>query len=310
MCENTELTKISKLAKQLSVSSAEVMQIIKKLNINIGKHQNLLTAEEVILIKKHIHRQSANQQQKQLVPKTFDQLAALFATGTKKQSKNTITKQNKPAIATKRHTEKKKEHKKPTHLTQEQWEKYLAYANSEESRAVLFAKKHLKNATNKYWVDIVHSEEYDICGYCDDNHSEICPCEMKKKELQFRVVECGLFERKIKPKYPPKEDYFVDGKFDEDEYYFAVRAITWQAAHDDIASQKQKGIVGIGYVINGVRYCQNKKRPYFREDAPPEIKALANNLNDRTNILWNEALAYASKDEWVYEIKSIKKITR
>ncbi len=53
-------------------------------------------------------------------------------------------------------------------------------------------------------------------------------------------------------------------------------------------------------------YDKNRgNKDYFRDDAPPEIKALANNLNDRTNPLWDKAMQYVNEPEFVYEIKQV-----
>ena len=47
---------------------------------------------------------------------------------------------------------------------------------------------------------------------------------------------------------------------------------------------------------------------FFRNDAPPEIKALANNLSDRSDPLWDKALQYANTPEYVYEIRQARLI--
>ena len=85
-----------------------------------------------------------------------------------------------------------------------------------------------------------------------------------------------------------------------------VRAITWETAHKDIEQQKSKNITPRKFKITGISYDKNRSnKDFFRKDAPPEIKALANNLNDRTNPLWDRALQYANKPEFVYEIKKV-----
>jgi hypothetical protein len=167
--------------------------------------------------------------------------------------------------------------------------KYLEYANTEESFAVLFVKKHLAQA-KEHWVDIVDCRRY----------------EMSSDNLHFRFVVGGLYKRKIKPQYPSKSAYTINGKFDERGYYLMVRAITWETAHKNIEQQKSKNIAPRKFKITGISYDKNRsKKDFFREDAPPEIKALANNLNDRTNPLWDRALQYANKPEFVYEIKKV-----
>jgi len=167
--------------------------------------------------------------------------------------------------------------------------KYLRYANTDEAFAVLFVKKYLSK-TKGFWIDIVDCERY----------------EMSSDNLHFRFVIGGLYKRKLKPKYPPKSAYTINGKFDERRHYLAVRAITWDTAHKDIAQQQSKKIIPKNFKITGVSYDKNRgNKNFFREDAPPEIKALANNLYDRTDPLWDKALQYASRPEFVYRIKKI-----
>jgi hypothetical protein len=167
--------------------------------------------------------------------------------------------------------------------------KYLEYANTEEALAVLFVKKHLAQAKG-HWVDIVDCRRY----------------EMSSDNLHFRFVVGGLYKRKIQPQYPSKSVYTSNGKFDERRYYLMVRAITWETAHKDIEQQKLKNTAPQKFKITGISYDKNRNnKDFFREDAPPEIKALANNLNNRTNPLWDRALQYANKPEFVYEIKKV-----
>jgi hypothetical protein len=168
-------------------------------------------------------------------------------------------------------------------------ERYLKYANTEEAFAVIFVKKHLAQAKG-HWVDIVDCRRY----------------EMSSDDLHFRFVVGGLYKRKIKPQYPSKSAYTIDGKFDERRYYLMTRAITWETAHKDIEQQKSKNVAVSKFKITGVSYDKNRSnKDFFREDASPEIKALANNLYDRTNPLWAKALQYVNKPEFVYEIKKV-----
>ena len=170
------------------------------------------------------------------------------------------------------------------------FKKYLEYAGSEEAIAVLFVKKHLQKAKG-HWVDISDCRRY----------------EMSDDDLHFRYVYGALYKRNLKPKYPPKSNFTVNGKLNEREYYLAIRAITWETAHQDIEQQKQKGTKGIRFKISGVSYDKNRKNQnFFRDDAPQKIKALAKNLNDRTHPLWDSALKYANRPEFVYKIKNIQ----
>ncbi|PZO11458.1 MAG: hypothetical protein DCF25_19360 [Leptolyngbya foveolarum] len=166
---------------------------------------------------------------------------------------------------------------------------YLRYAKTDEAFAVFFVKKHLAQAKG-HWVDIVDCRRY----------------EMSSDNLHFRFVVGGLYKRKVQPQYPSKSEYTIDGKFDECRYYSMARAITWETAHKDIEQQKSKKIASRKFKMTGISYDKNRgAESFFRKDAPPEIKALANNLNDRTNPLWDSALQYAIKPEFVYEIKKV-----
>lgn len=168
--------------------------------------------------------------------------------------------------------------------------KYLDYANTEESLAVLFTKKHLIKAKG-HWVDIIDYDRY----------------EMSENNLHFRFVKGGLYRRKLKPKYPSKTKFIVNGKFDERRYYLMVRAITWETAHRDIEQQKSRNIKPRKFNITGVSYDKNRNnKNYFRDDAPPEIKKLADNLNNRTDPLWDRAMQYVLEPEFVYKIKQIQ----
>lgn len=162
-------------------------------------------------------------------------------------------------------------------------------ASTEESFAVLFVKKHLTQAKG-HWVDIVECRRY----------------EMSSDNLHFRFVVGGLYKRKIQPQYPSKSEYTIDGKFDERGYYLMTRAITWEAAHKDIEQQRSKNVAPSKFKITGVSYpkirCEDN---YFRDDAPPEIKALAKDLNDRTDPLWDKAVQYVDEQEFVYKIQRV-----
>jgi len=167
--------------------------------------------------------------------------------------------------------------------------KYLEYANTQEAFAVLFVKKHLAQSKG-HWVDIVDCQRY----------------EMSSDNLHFRFVVGGLYKRKIQPQYPSKATYTIDGEFDERGYYLMTRAITWETAHKDIEQQKSKNVSASKFKITGVSYDKTRSiKHYFRDDAPPEIKALAKNLSDRTNPLWDRAMQYVNEPEFVYKIKQV-----
>ena len=188
----------------------------------------------------------------------------------------------------------KNQEKKKKLLQEYNVDKYLAYAESDEAYAILFVKKYLKSSIG-CWVDII------------DYH---CPNHYEPNNLQFKKIVCDIFPRTIKPKYPKKE------KFESNEdYYFVCRAITYDTAHNDINKQKRSGVKGKRFVVEGVRYLDKTKvrPPFFRSSAPKEIKALAKNLNDRTDPLWDKALLYINKDyvnfdPYNFKIIDIKRI--
>ncbi|MER2509425.1 MAG: hypothetical protein ABTQ27_11790 [Amaricoccus sp.] len=169
-------------------------------------------------------------------------------------------------------------------------QRYREYAASDEAFAVLLVKKHIGQAKGR-WVDVVDYRRY----------------EMSPDNMHFRFVVGGLFNRIIQPQYPPKSAYTANGEFDERAYYLVTRAITWEAAHTDIEQQKAKRVRPTKFEIKGVSYNKNaNNKGFFREDAPPEIKALARNLQDRTNPLWDRALQYANSPEFVYEVRQAR----
>lgn len=168
--------------------------------------------------------------------------------------------------------------------------KYKEYAATEEAYAVLFVRKHLRKAQG-HWIDITDSRKY----------------EMSDDDLHFRYVHGGLYKRRLQPKYPTKSEFTFNGKFDERTYMQLVRAITWETAHKDIEQQKSKRVSPLNFSITGVSFDKNKdNKSYFRDDAPPEIKALAKNLLNRTDPLWDSAMKYVNEPEFVYKIKGVR----
>ncbi|MCU7932466.1 MAG: hypothetical protein KZQ90_16825 [Candidatus Thiodiazotropha sp. (ex Codakia rugifera)] len=167
--------------------------------------------------------------------------------------------------------------------------RYRKYAASEESFAVLFVRQNLKKSKG-CWIDIEKSDRY----------------EMTSDDLHFKFVNGGLYKKIILPKYPSKSEYTINGRFDEHNYLLMVRAITWETAHKDISQQKLKRVKPLKFKITGVSYDKNRNnRNYFRDDAPPEIKALEKNLSDRTDPLWDIAINYVNEPEFVYKIKRV-----
>lgn len=181
-----------------------------------------------------------------------------------------------------------------SHMDERLLERYREYANTEEALAVLFVKMHLAQAKG-HWIDVVNSRRY----------------EMSPDRMHFRFVMGGLFTKKIKPRYPPRSSYTTSGKFDERAYYMMTRAITWETAHKDMEEQKAGGVLPLRFEIEGVGHDGNEdSKGYFRDDAPPEIKALATNLNDRTNPLWDKAMQYVNGPGFVYEVRHARVILR
>lgn len=178
-------------------------------------------------------------------------------------------------------------------LTKDKLRKYLEYASTDEARAVLFVKEQL-NKSAGHWIDVIDCESYE--NY-DSN------------VIEFKFVTCGLYKRKIKPTYPPKLNFTVNGKFDEREYYLSVRAITWETANKDISQQKNKGIKGDIYEIRGVKYNKNrgkfiKEPPWLNDPAWKNVDIYSLRGTDRSYVQ-----QFLAPPDWRYEIKSIRKIT-
>jgi hypothetical protein len=169
--------------------------------------------------------------------------------------------------------------------------KYREYASSEEACAVLFVKTHLDHQAKEHWVDIADYRSW----------------EKSPNKFHFRFVVGRLYKKRIRPKYPPESAFTIDGKFDERRHDQMVRAITWETANRDIEQQKAQNVAPAKFKVTGVFYEKIRSaKDYFRGDAPPEIKALANNLRDRTDPLWDKAIRYVMAPEFVYEIKQIR----
>ena len=152
-------------------------------------------------------------------------------------------------------------------MREELIEKYKRYAESPEAFAVLFVKKYLRAAAGK-WVDIIDFEEGEFNNIW---------------KLEFKSVRCELFPRKIRPKYPPKKNFY-----DEESYIIACRAITWEAAHRDIAQQRAEKIAGITFLLRGDR---------IKVDT---IKTSGGAGNDRLY----------EKDNYIYKFKYVQHIKR
>lgn len=169
-------------------------------------------------------------------------------------------------------------------------EQYDQFSRSDEAFAIQFVKKHLQRAKG-HWVDPIDFQRY----------------EMSDDDMHFRFVKGCLYPRKLHPKYPPKTNYMSGGKLDEYAYSRVVRALTWETARRDITQQITANVRPLRFEIHGVSYEKSRgQHDFFREDAPPEVKALAANLLDRTNPIWDTALEYANEREFVYKIRKVK----
>lgn len=94
----------------------------------------------------------------------------------------------------------------------------------DEALAVLFEKKELRKAAG-HWIDSIDYEFYHDLSY---------------EAFEFKLVVFAIYEKTIKPKYPSKNKFMVNGKFDENDYYRSIRAITWNKTQEDIQQQKQR----------------------------------------------------------------------
>ena len=171
--------------------------------------------------------------------------------------------------------------------------KYTKYKMSDKGKAEMFVRKHLKQANNKVWVEIV---EIDAPKYYEIGY------------LQFKTVVCELYSRTIQPQYPKRSQYP-----DKDDYKLACNAIEWETAQKDIRAQKRNGEKMARYRIEGAVYLNTKdKPPMFVKDAPDYIKALANDVKDKSSAAWEEAYKYLNPDYMGYDIYKykIRKIER
>ena len=117
---------------------------------------------------------------------------------------------------------------------------YLGYMRTEEPTIVFIAKNLVKDLdTKKKWIHVV---DFDCWG-------------IRGRKFAFNYIIVELFDRKLHPKYP------------EDANEQMRKAITWQAAHDDIAQQKAKGIMGPMFLITCPLYNKNKGKK-MREELP------------------------------------------
>ena len=118
--------------------------------------------------------------------------------------------------------------------------------------------------------------------------------------LEYEDIVFELFTKRLYPKYPKQRRGQSDSDYADD-----LRKITWKTAHADIDAQRECGVKGRRYSLHG-RLTSPSAEDFFTDDAPAEVKALAANLRDRTDPLWDIALQYARKPQWVYSVKRRK----
>lgn len=120
-------------------------------------------------------------------------------------------------------------------------------ADSPDSMAILFVRKFLNAASNKFWVDIEECQEAPDGDF---------------KKLHFSSVTCGLYPRETKPSYPNKDEYYLEHfgvkfsdidvdslnkserqKYDgvRNDLYNICRHITGEVSAYDIQQQKDRG---------------------------------------------------------------------
>ena len=178
-------------------------------------------------------------------------------------------------------------------LSEGNLKKYLEYASTDEARAVLFVKKQLRKSAG-HWIEVI-----DCVSYQSDSSNV----------LEFKLVVCGLYKKKLQPAYPPKNKFTCNGKLNEREYYIHVRAITWETAHTDISQQKSKGIQGEKFEIKGVKYNKNrgkfiKKPPWLDSPAWKDVDIHSLRGADRSYVQ-----QFLAPPDWRYEIKSVRKLS-
>lgn len=155
--------------------------------------------------------------------------------------------------------------------------------SSQEARLVEMVRKNVLAARGN-WVDIL---SYD---------------EMKGRfafDVEFKMLEFELFPKRLHPKLPKREIGQSKAAYSD-----VVRRIVWETAHKDINEQRAEGVVGKRYCLKA-RLVKPSAEEFFVDDAPTEIKALAANLADRTDPLWDVALEYARKPRWAYSVKRV-----
>lgn len=126
-------------------------------------------------------------------------------------------------------------------------QKYKEYSVSDEGYAVLRVKQNMKEETKGFWVWI-HDNDYPL---------------ISEDGKFFKKIECELFPRTQRPKYPKQ------GNLSDDEFYSICRAITWEVSHDDMQKQINKGYKGAIYKLT-FDIIKRKKR--FKDNAPDWVK--------------------------------------
>ena len=155
---------------------------------------------------------------------------------------------------------------------------YREYIRSGEAEAIAFIRKHCRDAKGN-WV-LVYGF-YSAAGI---------------PGIPIKTASFALYPKLTKPKYPPKEKF----RFTAD-WLEACHYETWKTAMKDIETQDRRNYYPPEYGLR-VKFKLDKSH-YFIDSAPAEVKALANDLNDLTNPLWDEAGKYINPKRYKYKVQ-------
>lgn len=117
--------------------------------------------------------------------------------------------------------------KKKTYKNYKNDAEYISYIERGESAAVFVTRDICSEInTSGKWIDVIDLDTYDKWYDIEKEN---------KRAFNYIIVE--IFNREIRPKYPPKAS-------EEEKKY-----ITWRTAHADIAAQREEGVRGPVYLV-------------------------------------------------------------
>lgn len=167
-------------------------------------------------------------------------------------------------------------------------DKYKDYLNSTEALAVYIVKAYVNDIdTNNKWIDIISSDSW----------------EHKSGKMAFNYLIVEIFDKKIFPNYPIKDD-----QMNEYEYRQICKALTWKVSHEDVSFQRQIGIKGHLFLIITQVYNKNRgkkvviEKPFWNEEyggfdftgkVPTTTKKIEKDM----------------EPDWDYLVKACKKVT-